>query len=150
MVGGGQHTSRSGSTIPDRQTEWLVTAPHFYDAEFQPELWFLDSITKGQAFPISDWPQIGMSGQSGQSSQFNSTQLQSNTGSCGREYPRGTQRQVFAFCYAIRDKDDARNFIRGPMSEMIVAEIFPKMKISYCVAPVARKGRKIKLSLESK
>jgi hypothetical protein len=149
-VGGGKHTTRQGGTIPDRQTEWVVTAPHHYDAEFKPENWFLDNSASAQSFPISDYTRIGKSGQAGKSGAFFSPAIQNNAGSCNRETSFGSQRQVFAFCYAVRDENDRRNWIRGAMSEMVVAEIFPKMKISYCVAQLGVKGRKIKLTIESK
>lgn len=140
--GGGAHTSRNGSNLGDRQTEWPVTRELDYYALWEPEFWFTDNGAT-LSYPINDG-RIGQSGQSSGGLWIESDQCPGNKSS------KQTQRQIFAFGYAIKDQNNPRNWIRGAMSEHVIAEIFPKQRLSYCIAPQQNIGRKIRLTIESR
>jgi hypothetical protein len=149
---GGAHNTRGGGPIPDRQSEWDVTGAWRYDAFFEPEKWFLNSQTQAYAWPIQalagatgdEHLTIGKSGQSG-----NDTGTFPRTDShffCDSSQTKGTQRQYFAFAYTIKPTKNSRNRIVGPLSQIIVADIWPRVKVNYgtCL-PNFDRGRKIRL-----
>lgn len=150
---GGNHNTRGGPPVPPRQTEWNVTRDNFYDAEFQPELWFLSSSGGIHTFPIqaiatatgAEHNIIGRSGQSGQNT--GSYPSEGLPGFCGSGRTKGTQSQWFAFAYTVTDEVDPRNRIIGPLSEPVNAKIWPHVKVNYgtCL-PRYDRGRKIKLA----
>lgn len=149
-VGGGAHTSRNGSVIPNRQTEWNMTDAHRYDAVFDPEFWFLNNNTQEYSWPILsvtavtgfEHTKIGQSGQGG-----NNTGTYPNPvpGFCNSTRTRGTQIQYFAFAIAIKDVQDSRNYLIGPLTEPVQASIWPKVKVAYNCPVLVDKGRKIKV-----
>lgn len=151
-VGGGGHHFRNGGTAQKRPSEWDVTKAHRYEAVFQPELWFLDRNSNPYSFPIQqvatsasdEYTMIGNSGQHGNFSGANPNHTQ--PGFCGSSQTGGVQKQWFAFAYAIKDTTDTRNYIIGPLSEVVEAVIWPKIKVNYggCL-PKFDRGRKIRL-----
>ena len=150
---GGGHNTRQGAAPLQRQTEWRVTKSEFYDATFDASVWFLDSNAKPHTWPIApiatasanDIDRLGASGQ------------KKNVSAGGRSgtvksfysdtFTPCTQSQRFAFAFAVRDDNDPRNRIIGPMSEVIRADIFPRIKVQYDCPAFADRGRKVRLRL---
>lgn len=152
-VGGGSHTTRGGGPIPARSTEWVVTAAHRYDAMLEPELWFLNNNTLPLTYPIqpiatATGNEHGLIGRSGQHGRDTGTYpTTGEPGFCGSSQIKGTHAQWFAFAYAVRDMEgDSRDYVVGPLSEVVRAEIWPRVKVNYgtCL-PRADRGRKIRL-----
>lgn len=148
---GGIHQSRQGATLPVRLSEWLVTRDAFYDATFDPSLWFLDGQGKPQTWPIAplataSFGDVGNVGQSGQGGNNTGTYVNvDDFGFRSSGHIAGTQRQFFAFAFAIRDDKDDRNRVVGPLSEPIRCDIWPRIRSSYgpC-ATLADRGRKVR------
>lgn len=151
---GGSHNSRSGATL-SRATEWPVTKSFFYDAVFEPELWFLQPDGATQLnYPIqpiatsvgNEYLIIGGSGQR-KNMVGTSTDQFSNPVWCCSGQVRGVQHQFFAMAYVVQGPNDTRDVIVGPLSEVFRAQIWPKVKVNYggCL-PVYDRGRKIRLT----
>jgi hypothetical protein len=149
---GGAHNTRGGVAPPPRQTEWVVTDHNRYDAEFQPELWFMASGGGMLTYPIqpiatangSEHNLIGLSGQHTMNTGTRPNEF--IPGFCNSGQTRGTQSQWFAFAYTVQDEEDPRNRIIGPLSEPVNAIIWPHVKVNYGTCfPRYDRGRKIKL-----
>lgn len=148
---GGGHNSRQGGVIPVRASEWLVSGPNLYVADFQPELWFLDPGANPYAWPIAplasagpfDYGLIGKSGQSSTDTGADPNFTQRPIRSASQL--RGTQTQYFAFAFAVRDSADPRNRIVGPMTPKIRCDIWPKVQSHYACPTFADRGRKVRV-----
>jgi hypothetical protein len=146
---GGDHTSVQGATLPVRASEWAVTDDSRYDAEFNPELWFLNTSAKVYTYPIVPLASSSASdpyliGQSGQGKQDTGAYInQSARYMCGSTKTIGVQTQFFAFMFAVQDQADKRNWITGPMSQPIRADIWPKVQVNYPCRKFNDRGRKI-------
>jgi hypothetical protein len=149
--GGGAHTTRNGAGIRPRPSEWDVTKSEFYDAIFEPELWFLNRDAKPYNWPIQtiasgtaqEFMNVGQSGQS-----KNNTWASPNESYpmfCGSSATMGVQEQYFAFSFGINDPSDSGYQIYGPMTQAFKAFIWPSVKVKYDKQIFADRGRKIKI-----